>query len=145
MSILGPTAGTRLTTSPWMTLCPLGTFEIDARSIDAGTADQLKPDLPVVLIDQRPFSRRRLQRLARTLSIEVEREFIVLPTLRHPLMLVDDTEAAVRYFWSAIATVPPGLAFTALPASALLAVARKLPWSWTGAAAPGRALVGRRS
>lgn len=145
MSISGPAAGTRLTTSPWMTLCPFGTVEIDARSIDAGTADQLKPNLPVVLIDQRPLSRRRLRRLAGMLSIEIEREFIVLPTLRDPLILIDDTEAAVRHFWSAIATVPPGLAFTALPASALLTLARHLPWSWTGAAAPGRALVGRRS
>ncbi len=144
MSIPEPPAGTRLKTSPWMTLCPLGTFEIDARYVDAGTADQLKPDLPVVLIDQRPFSRRRLQRLARRLSIEVEREFIVLPTLHRPLLLVDDTEAAVRHFWSAIATVPPGLALTALPVSALLALARILPWRWTGAAAPARALVGRR-
>lgn len=144
MSIPEPAAGTRLTTSPWMTLCPLGTLEIDARTIDAATADRLKPNLPVVLIDQRPLSRRRLRRLARALSIEVEREFIVLPTLRHPLILIDDTEAAVRHFWSAIATVPPGLAFTALPVSALLALARRLPWSWTGAAAPGRALVGRR-
>jgi hypothetical protein len=127
-----------------MTLCPVGTLEIDARGIDGGTADQLRPNQPVVLIDQRLFSRRRLRRLARTLSIQVEREFVVLPTLRHPLVLVDDTEPAVHHFWTSIATVPPGLAFTALPASALLALARKLPWSWTGAAAPGRALVGRR-
>lgn len=131
-------------TSPWMALCPFGTIEIDTRSIDAGTADQLNPHLPVVLIDQRPFSRRRLRRVARALSIEVEREFIVFPTLRRPLMLIDDTEAAVRHFWSAVATVPPGLAFTALPATALLALARILPWSWTGGVAPGRALVGRR-
>jgi hypothetical protein len=130
---------------PWLTLCPFGTLELDSRSIDVGTADQLDPHWPVVLIDQRPFSRRRLRRLARTLSIEVEREFIVLPTLRRPLLLIDDTEAAVRHFWSAIATVPPGLALTALPATALLALARFLPWSWTGGIAPGRALVGRRS
>jgi hypothetical protein len=129
---------------PWMTLCPLGTVEIDARTFGAGDTEQLKPDLPVVLIDQRPFSRRRLRKLARQLSIAVEREFIVLPTLRRPIVLIDDTEAAVRHFWTAIATVPPGLAITALPASVLLGLARQLPWSWTGAAAPGRALVGRR-
>ena len=144
MSFPEPTGLPRPASSPWLTLCPLGTLEIDARTIDADTADQLKPDLPVVLIDQRPFSRRRLQRLARELAIEVEREFIVLPTLRHPLVLVDDTESAVRHFWTAIATVPPGLAITALPASALLGLARILPWSWTGAAAPARALVGTR-
>ena len=144
MSFAEPAGRARLATSPWMTLCPLGTFELDARTIDANAADELTPELPIVLIDQRPFSRRRLRRTARRLSIEIEREFIVLPTLRHPLVLIDDTEAAVRHFWTAIATVPPGLAITAVPASALLALARTLPWRWTGAAAPGRALVGRR-
>jgi hypothetical protein len=129
--------------SPWMTLCPLGTLEIDTRTTD-DVADQLKPDLPVVLIDQRPFSRRRLRRLARELSIEIEREFIVLPTLGRPIVAIDDTASAVRHFWTTIATVPPGLAISAVPASALLSLARRLPWSWTGAAAPGRALVGRR-
>ena len=144
MSFAEPAGRARLATSPWMTLCPLGTVELDARTIDANAADELTPELPIVLIDQRPFSRRRLRRTAQWLSIEIEREFIVLPSLRHPLVLIDDTEAAVRHFWTAIATVPPGLAITAVPASALLALARTLPWSWTGAAAPGRALVGRR-
>lgn len=144
MSFAEPAGQSRQSISPWMALCPLGTLEIDTRSIDGGIADELKPDLPVVLIDQRPFSRRRLRRLARKLAIDVEREFIVLPTLGRPIVLVDDTEPAVRHFWTAIATVPPGLAFSAVPASALLGLARRLPWSWTGAAAPGRALVGRR-
>ncbi|MFC5264786.1 hypothetical protein ACFPJ1_21950 [Kribbella qitaiheensis] len=144
MSFAEPAGRARLATSPWMTLCPPGTVELDARTIDANAADELTPELPIVLIDQRPFSRRRLRRTAQRLSIEIEREFIVLPSLRHPLVLIDDTEAAVRHFWTAIATVPPGLAITAVPASALLALARSLPWSWTGAASPGRALVGRR-
>jgi hypothetical protein len=145
MSFAEPTG---LAASPWMTLCPLGTLEIDARTVDDEridyVSDQLKPELPVVLIDQRPFSRRRLRRLARELSIEIEREFVVLPTLGRPIVLIDDTEPAVRHFWTTIATVPPGLAASAVPASALLSLARRLPWSWTGAAAPGRALVGRR-
>jgi hypothetical protein len=143
MSFAEPAGPSRLATSPWMTLCPLGTLEIDTRTTD-DIADQLKPDLPVVLIDQRPFSRRRLRRLARELSIEIEREFIVLPTLGRPIVAIDDTAPAVRHFWTTIATVPPGLAISAVPASALLSLARRLPWSWTGAAAPGRALVGRR-
>ncbi|MEU4396538.1 hypothetical protein [Kribbella sp. NPDC023855] len=144
MSYAEPAGPSRLATSPWMTLCPLGTLEIDTRVVGEDLTGQLKPDLQVVLIDQRPFSRRRLRRLARELSIEIEREFIVLPTLERPIVLIDDTGPAVRHFWSTIATVPPGLAVSALPASALLSVARRLPWSWTGGVAPGRAVVGRR-
>jgi hypothetical protein len=129
--------------SPWLTLCPAGTVEIDAREVRGATAGQLPADTSVVLLDDRPFSRRRLRRLADRLSVVIERELIVLPTLGRPIVLVDDTEAAVRHFWTAIATVPPGLALTALPATVMLGLARLLPWRWTGAAAPGRATIGR--
>jgi hypothetical protein len=129
--------------SPWLTLCPAGTVEIDARDV-RGAARQRPADTPVVIVDDRPFSRRRLRRLADRLSVVIERELIVLPTVGRPIILVDDTEAAVRHFWTAIATVPPGLAFTALPATAMLGLVRFLPWRWTGAAAPGRAIIGRQ-
>jgi hypothetical protein len=60
------------------------------------------------------------------------------------MVVIDDVEEAVRHFWTAVATVPPGLAITALPASVLLGVARSAPWRWTGAAAPARVVIGRR-
>jgi hypothetical protein len=148
MSVPEPVREPQPRVSPWLAICPPGTLELDARKIDLRRAqaeiEQLTPELPVVLIDQRPFSRRKLRRLALRLGVEVEREFIVLPTLGHPIVVIDDTGAAVRHFWTGIATVPPGLALTALPASALLDLARRLPWSWTGAATPSRVLVGRR-
>jgi glycosyltransferase involved in cell wall biosynthesis len=130
--------------SPWLTLCAAGTVEIDAREVRGAVVGQLPADTPVVLVDDRPFSRRRLRRLADRSSVVIERELIVLPTAGRPIILVDDTEAAVRHFWTTIATVPPGLAYTALPAAAMLGVARLLPWRLTGAAAPGRALIGRQ-
>jgi len=129
--------------SPWLQLCPPGTLEIDVR-IGPVTADLLRPDLPVVLMDQHPFSRRRLRRLARGLGVVVEREFIVIPSIGRPMVVIDDVEEAVRHFWTSVATVPPGLAITALPASALLGLARLAPWRWTGAAAPARVVIGRR-
>jgi hypothetical protein len=129
--------------SPWLQLCPPGTVDIDVRS-GAVRPDQLAAEV-VVLVDQRPFSRRRLRRLAAELGIVLEREFVVLPTVERPLMVIDDTKEAVRFFWTAVATVPPGLALTAVPASALLGIARRAPWRWTGALAPGRVVIGRRS
>ena len=128
--------------SPWLQLCPPGTVEIDLRTGPV-RAHQLSADGPVVLVDQRPGSRRRLRRTARKLGVTLEREFVVLPTLGRPMVVVDDVEEAVRHFWTAVATVPPGLAF-AVPASALLALARRTPWRWTGALAPARVVVGRR-
>ncbi|HZX05369.1 hypothetical protein [Kribbella sp.] len=125
--------------APWLQLCPPGTVEIDLRDGPV----ELPLDGPVVLVDQRPWSRRRLRRTARELGVVLEREFVVLPTLERPMVVVDDVEEAVRYFWTAVATVPPGLAF-AVPASALLGLARRAPWRWTGALAPARVVVGRR-
>ncbi|MGW5194877.1 hypothetical protein ACWEOO_36875 [Kribbella sp. NPDC004138] len=128
--------------SPWLQLCPPGTVEHDLRCGPL-RADQVSTDGPVVLIDQRPRSRRRLRRTARELGVVVEREFVVLPTLDRPMVVIDDVEEAIRHFWTAVATVPPGLAF-AVPASALLGLARRAPWRWTGALAPARVVVGRR-
>ena len=118
-------------------------MEIDIRSGPVET-HQLSAELPVVLMDHRPLSRRRLRRVARDLGVVLEREFVVLPTIGRPMVVIDDVETAVRHFWTAVATVPPGLAFTAVPASALLGLARRAPWRWTGAIAPGRVVIGRR-
>ncbi|HET6738640.1 MAG TPA: hypothetical protein VFH76_06890 [Kribbella sp.] len=95
-------------------------------------------------MDQRPLSRRRLRAAARRLGVVVEREFVVLPTIARPMVVIDDAEEAIRHFWTAVATVPPGLALTAVPASALLGLARRAPWRWTGALAPARVVIGRR-
>jgi hypothetical protein len=124
-------------------LCPPGTVEHDIGSGPVETS-QLPAELPVVLMDQRPFSRRRLRRVARDLGVVLEREFVVLPTIERPMVVIDDVEPAIRHFWTAVATVPPGLAFTAVPASALLGLARRAPWRWTGAITPGRVVIGRR-
>ncbi|GAA3121624.1 hypothetical protein JOF29_006655 [Kribbella aluminosa] len=128
--------------APWLQLCPPGTVGIDLRDGPV-RADQLSSDGPVVLVDQRPRSRHRLRRTAKELGVVLEREFVVLPTLDRPMVVVDDVEEAVRYFWTAVATVPPGFAF-AVPASAALGLARRAPWRWTGALAPARVVVGRR-
>ncbi len=129
--------------APWLVLCPVGTAEVHVqhgwhavRALPAGT--------PVVLIDSRPASRGRLRRIARKLPITVERELIVLPTAGHPIVVLDDTRDAVRHFWRSVAAVPPGVATASLPATLLLRVALALPWTWTGAIAPGRLLLGTR-
>jgi hypothetical protein len=126
--------------APWLQLCPPGTIAIDLRS---GPVRALPAEGPVVLMDQRRSSRRRLRLVARELGVVLEREFVVLPTIERPMVVVDDVEEAIGHFWTAVATVPPGLASTAVPASALLALARRAPWRWTGAFAPGRVVIGR--
>jgi hypothetical protein len=143
MSSPEPADRIRRPISPWLQLCPPGTVEHDLRHGPVPALSELSADGPVVLLDQRPHSRRRLRRTARELGVVLEREFVVLPTLDRPMVVIDDVEEAIKHFWTAVATVPPGLAF-AVPASALLALARLAPWRWTGALAPARVVVGRR-
>jgi hypothetical protein len=143
MTSAEPTRQVRQPIPPWLQLCPPGTAEIDLRSGPVVTAE-LSGEFPVVLIDQRPFSRRRMRRVARELGVVLEREFVVVPSVDRPLVVVDDTREAIRHFWTAVATVPPGLTLATVPASALLGLARLAPWRWTGAVAPGRVVIGRR-
>jgi hypothetical protein len=134
-------ADANLTTAPWLVLGPAGMLEV--RRPQAWVVRCLQPGSTVCLVEDRVFARRRLRRIARRSGLVVERELVAVPTTRHPVVLVDDDERAVRHFWNNVATVPPGLARTALVAGACLRVSRMLPWSWTGAIAPGRIVIGR--
>jgi hypothetical protein len=130
-------------TSPWNLLCPAETVFSRA---EAGwqPMGRLATGTRVAVSDDRPGSRWRLRRLARRGHLVVERELILIPSSTQPLAVVDDTPSAVSHFWRSVATVPPGLVFTALPAAVALSVVRRVPWSWTGAIVPGRVLIGRR-
>lgn len=131
---------------PWALLCPENTVLVEARDhrTRRATLSALGSGSRIGLVDDRPLSRGRLRRIARAAGLVVERELIILPTRNRPLAVVDDVESAVHHFWTNLAIVPPGLARTALPAALALHVVRALPWSWTGALAPGRVLLGRR-
>jgi hypothetical protein len=128
--------------APWLTLAPRGTVEVRQPS----TVDlrRLPPGTSVALVADGPLSAVRLRRRARAAGIRVERELVVVPTTRSPLVVLDDTEASVRHFWAAVAAVPPGLTWASAPATAALLVARVAPWRWTGLLMPGRVLLGRR-
>jgi hypothetical protein len=129
--------------APWTLLCAEDTVHFTARE-RRGSLSVLPSGTRLTIVDDRLLSRWRLRRLARRSGIVIERELIVLPSCRAPIAVVDDVESAVHHFWHGLATVPPGLAATAVPASLVLRVVRSLPWSWTGALAPGRVIVGRR-
>lgn len=132
---------TALAASPWLALGPPDMVELQRPR--AARVGQVASGTPVCLVEDRPFARRRLQRVVRDSGLRVERELVAVPTTRRPIVLFDDEQGAVRHFWNSVATVPPGLAWTALPAAALLRVTRLLPWSWTGALVPGRVVIGR--
>ena len=127
---------------PWAVLCDPDVVLITTPNRQA--LRQVPRGRQVALAIDRPLARTRLRRLARNCDVVVERELIVVPTTAHPVATVDDEESAVRHFWHSVVAVPPGIARTAPIATVVLAVARSLPWSWTGAVAPGRVVIGRR-
>jgi hypothetical protein len=143
VATLGDNATDRgLVDAPWRALCPRRVLEL--RDPELLTLQRLPSDTAVALISDSPLSRRRLRSLAHRAGIRIDRELIVLPSTRSPVVILDDDESAVRHFWSSIAAVPPGLARTSPAATATLAVARLVPWRCTGAVAPGRVLIGSR-
>jgi hypothetical protein len=128
---------------PWLVLCPADVVVVEG--LDRRALAALRPGTPVAIRVDAPGSRTRMRSLARASGVRVERELIAVPSTRHPIVLVDDDESAVRFLWQGLATVPPGLCRTAPVAALALRAARSAPWQWTGALAPGRVLVGVRT
>ena len=129
-----------LATCPWLALGAPDVLQL--RRPHGRAVRKLPSGSRVCLVEDRFPSRLRLRRVARSNRLQVERELVVLPSIRHPLVLLDDDEATVGRFWGSVATVPPGLGASAFAVQALLRVCRALPWRWTGALAPGRAVIG---
>jgi hypothetical protein len=134
--------GDALHRAPWRALCPRRVLELrdptvhTLRSLPSGTA--------VALVTDGPLNRVRLRRRARRSGVHIDRHLIVVPTTTAPLVVLDDTEDAVRHFWGAVATAPPGLTWARAPAGVALWLGRRVPWRWTGILAPGCVLVGSR-
>jgi hypothetical protein len=131
-----------LRSSPWRALCPSHVLEM--RDPDLLTLQRLPSGTAVALVSDRWLSRGRLRRRARLAGVRIERELVVVPTTRSPIMVLDDEPLAVRHFWTSVAAVPPGVTRAHGPLSAVLLAMRVVPWRWTGAVAPGRVLVGSR-
>lgn len=127
---------------PWALIAPAGAV-VEWRP-RASRLRNLPRGTTIVLVVGGPLARWRLRRVAGRCAIALDRALIVVPTVSAPLALVDDRESAVRYFWSHLATVPPGLTRWYPVACFALAVARRLPWAWQGSCALGYAAVGVR-
>jgi hypothetical protein len=75
----------------------------------------------------------------------VDREYRAFPSTRAPAYLVQDTPAALDYFFTSVATVPPGVCALAPVADLALRVLRLMLRSRMALAlAPGRVVIGAR-
>lgn len=69
----------------------------------------LEPGARVVLSDDRPGSRLRLRRRAARLSLQISREYVVLPSWHRAFLVVEDHPSTFAWAWANLATIPPGL------------------------------------
>lgn len=78
----------------------------------------------VIVCSSAPFAGRRCRRFASAAGIDIQREYLALPTPGAPAYLVEDSPAATAYFLRSIVAPPPGRIWTAAVRMCLSAVCR---------------------
>jgi hypothetical protein len=121
-------------------LAPADALVLGPRSLRS--APRPTPGRSVVLVTSRPFARRHLRRAAARAGIVTDRELIVLPSTRSPLVVLDDDDECIALFWTAVAMVPPGLTRALGPATLLLRAMKTAPPDLTRRLATSRILIG---
>lgn len=136
----------------WRVLVPRGTLPVDVprgggkrRAVESRVRS-LPSGTPVMLLARSFGSLRRCRSFADAAGLEVEGEYLPLPSTRAAAYLIENAPESVAYFWTTLATAPPGARGLSAPIEVLLKLARDvIPWSLLGAMAPGCAVVGRRT
>ena len=89
-------------------------------------------------------ARRRCRRLAREAGVELVREFIAMPSVDPPTCYVEESRAALRYFFTQLLALPRGGAVKSVGLVAINGIARVfVPAGLVGSAAPFRIVLGR--
>lgn len=129
----------RLVTEPGDVVLP-PRWGAEPRAIDA-----LAPGSRVIMCDDRPGSRVRLRRKAARLGLQIQREYVVLPSWRRASFVVEDHPTTLAWLWVTLATIPPGVSRGSLLAEgALRGGRRRLVLAVAGAVAPGRVVIACR-
>jgi phosphotransferase family enzyme len=111
---------------------------LHVRALPAGTS--------IALVSSGLGARRRCRRLAREAGVELLREFIAVPSVDPPTCYVEESPAALRYFFTQLLALPRGGAAKSAGLAAINRIARVfVPAGLVGSAAPVRIVVGRIS
>jgi len=135
-------------TERWRVVAPAGAVrvDVDLRGRPAGAARPgLAPGTPVALCASGLVARRRVRRAASRAGIQVDREYVALPSAASPAFLVEDGTAALDYFRTRILAAPPGMTTLAGVAEVAIRALRVLPVAVLSALAPGRVAIGRQA
>ena len=131
----------------WRLLAPADAVvvEVPSRPLAVGSTARrvraLPAGSPVVLLDYRPGS-RRTHRVAAASALTIDREYVALPSLRAPIVVVEDSNDALRWACRSLVAPPPGSTWAHGLVHTAVAVARRQPGLFARLAA-GRVAVGR--
>jgi hypothetical protein len=104
---------------------------------------EASPGTVVAAADGRLGSRRRIRRMFQNAGVELVDEYVVLPSLDSPVIVVQDSSTTMLWSWRNYLTVPPGAAWSAGPAYLAISLARRLPPGVLSAVLPQRLALGR--
>lgn len=134
----------------WRLLTEPGTVQVDlpgsaaARRRLRQQIGTLPAGTAVVLCSAAVGSRMRCRRFARDAGIQLQREYVAVPSMHAPACYVEDTPQALRYFFSQLLALPRGgTVKSAMLGAAKTAARLQFPWPAFGAVAPVRVAVGR--
>ena len=134
----------------WQLVTAPGTlrFEVPASSAArrrlALQLTTLPPGANVILSCAALGSRGRSRLLAREAGIELLREYVAIPSVDPPTCYVEDTPAALRYFFTQLLTLPRGGGALSASLEAIKRVAHSFfPADLVGSLAPIRIALGR--
>jgi hypothetical protein len=133
----------RIVGPPGATRVELGRSRARRRAALRTVAD-LPTGAAVVFSTSAPGAARRSRAFAAEAGLEIECEYLALPTASAPAYLVEVAPAPVGVFVEAVLVAPPGIRLSA-PAAGAVSVIRALgAWRVLPALAPGRVVVARR-
>ena len=133
----------------WRVLTPAGAVRIELRGACAkGEADRVR-GLPrgtaVVLAASGPAATRRCRAFATRAGVQLEREFLAIPTAKTPGCLVEAEPGTVGTFVDAVLVAPQDSRLGAVADAALALLRRVGSWRLLRAIVPGRIVVGTRT
>jgi hypothetical protein len=97
---------------------------------------------PVVLLDHRPGGRLRARRIAAAGAMDIDRQYVALPSLRRAIVVADDSRDSLRWACRSLVAPPPGSTRAHALLDTAVRLLRRHPEiaSWIST---GRVVVGR--
>lgn len=135
----------------WLAVSPDGAVRVELersrakRRVAQRTVRDLPAGTPVVLSAAAPGATRRCRAFASIAGVELEREYLALPSAAAPAYLVEDAPGPVVVLMGSVLAAPPGTPFARTVDAGLALVRALRPWRVIRLLAPGRVVVGWRS